>query len=147
MKKRLLLVFLALVFVGAYAHNAAAATICIDIVGSCNDVRLVYSSVGPGMYEVSGFEYGCGAPERALDGSLRIDGQTAYIQYITNATTSYATPRIGQWNLQLNLSSQPFSGPGQFSYHYDGYHSGVITATVVPCIADAEGSSGEDAGE
>jgi hypothetical protein len=110
----------------------AAGILCLDTEGTCNDVKLVYDNTsGPGFFSVTGYEYGCGQPERSLDGSARVSGDTVYVEYTSMVSTSAATPRIGQYNLQLSLGA--LGGPYQYAYHYEGYHHGSGTMVAVPC--------------
>jgi hypothetical protein len=110
----------------------AGGVLCLDTIGNCNDVKLVYDNTsGAGIFSVTGYEYGCGQPERSLDGSARVSGDTVYVAYTTMVSTSAATPRIGQYNAQLSLGT--LGGPYQYAYHYEGYHHGSGTMVAVPC--------------
>lgn len=115
----------------------AGGVLCLDMSGSCNDSMLVYDeTAGAGFFSVTGYEYGCGQPERGLDGSARVDGNTIYIEYTVNVSTSASTPRIGQYNVQYNKTTK--SGPAQYAWHYDGYHQGADTAARVTCPASED---------
>jgi len=121
------------------------AALCLDL-SSCNDIEFVLAGLGGGSggsyYTLVGYEYGCGWADRGLDGSIRIDGSTAYIQYVGNITLDDFSYRLCGWNVQLDLTTN--SGPVQMHCHYDGYHTADLTATLVPCPPALTAGEGPD---
>jgi hypothetical protein len=116
---------------------SADGVLCLDMPG-CNDVMLVYNgTAGAGFFSLTGYEYGCGYPERGLDGSARVDGNTIYIAWTeVISSTSATSPRIQQYNVQYSTATK--SGPAQYAVHYDGYHQGSGTALGVTCPVSEE---------
>ena len=120
----------------------------LDRIGSCNDVKVAYQSVGVGMYSLTGYEYGCGYYDRLCFGSMRVVGNTLQIGYVTICAVSCTPPKLGQYNAQIPLVA-PYAGPCQWAWHYDGYHSGTATMQVRPgsCSPAAVVSTGSDDSE
>jgi hypothetical protein len=110
----------------------AGGVFCLNV-GGCNDVKLAYQSVGDGIYSLTGYEYGCGHDCRLTFGSMHVVGSTLQIGYTTIYGISGPSPRIGQYNAQIDLVS--LSGPYQYAWHYDGYHCGSGIATIGSCAA------------
>jgi hypothetical protein len=124
--------------------SSAKNMLCLDVEGFCNDVKIFYDLTADGkIYNINGYEYGCGHPERGLDGSARTSAGTVYLEYAIVNSISTPNPRIAQWNAQLLLGS--LSGTGQYGIHYDGYHQGSASMSSVPC-PDAESATEFDSG-
>ena len=94
-------------------------------------MKFAYQSVGGGLFSLNGYEYGCNFEEVLCDGTMRVEGNTLYIDYIAICSYAYTTPRIGQYNVQIDLRT--LSGPVQYAYHYDGYHTREGTARLIVC--------------
>ena len=123
--------------------DAAYPPLCLDIVGACNDVELIYTPLNLEIMHVVGHEYGCGYSDRNLHGVARVEGNTVHISWTIHATlSSIGVPQLGQRSVQLDLTS--LSGPYQYAYHYDTYHYGSGTANVVTCPATAVDAGGLD---
>jgi hypothetical protein len=129
-----------------FSAEAAGGVFCLGTVGHCNDVKFAYQYVGDSIFSLNGYEYGCGADERLVYGTMRVEDGTLYIGYTIITSSSYSTPRIGQHNAQIDLAT--LSGPYQYAYHYDGYHEGTGTAVLIACpAASAVQSGGVDVGQ
>ena len=122
----------------------AGGLLCLDV-GGCNDVKLAYNSVGGGMYSLTGYEYGCGYDTRLVVGSMRVVGNTLQIGYTTICAVSCTPPKLGQYNAQIDLGT--LSGPYQYAWHYDSYHTGTGTMHLVSCGATAVVSNESDESE
>ena len=127
--KKLFVFVVLMVFFGTTSANAAS--VCIDEIGNCNDVEVIYGDVGDGFVTCNGYEYGCGYVDRILDGTARILGNTVYIALTVVTSTSTATPYIGQKFYEINLATG--TGTGTWAWHHDGYHHGTVTVSLVPC--------------
>lgn len=119
---------------------------CLDG-GGCNDVKVAYQSVGGGMYSLTGYEYGCGHDCRLTFGSMMVVGNTLQIGYTTVYGISGPSPRLGQYNAQIDLTSPTLSGPYQYAWHYEGYHTGGGTMYLIACPVSAVVSTEPDESE
>ncbi|MFC1523352.1 hypothetical protein ACFL6N_01045 [Thermodesulfobacteriota bacterium] len=134
-----LLLTLALGFVSPATH-ASDGTVCLNYVGTCDEVYLMYSeTANPKVLSVLGYEYGCNRPEAILNGSARLDGGIAYIQFSFPLTISTA-PQYFLNNDSIQFNTGSGTGSVQRSSHenclickgvasqWDG------TVEIVPCF-------------
>lgn len=122
---------------------ALAGTVCLDAVGFCNDLKFQYDTTGiPGLYEINGWEYGCGYTERLIDGTLQVSGSTATFNFTKGGVISgdaFDATYVGTINLSTN------SGPYVFTQSGAGVGSGSGTHNVVPCpLAAAESGDADE---
>jgi len=116
------------------AGSIHAGTICIDEIGNCNDVKLTYTDQEGSIIEGYGYEYGCGAVDRFLSGSIHIVGNTAHIGL---SGMFGPTPFLALRYYTINLSSM--TGTGAWSYNNGTVWSGTTTITGASCAPTAEG--------
>lgn len=145
MKKFALCIALAFVLVMGVSSTSMATGVTLDIDGWCNNLWLSVASEASGVYSCHGYEYGCGAVDRMVDGVLHVTGGVAYF--------GLAGCYGGVWDfgglkvepVVINVSSK--QGQGYWSYHYisggtlTGHGGGpdAYTMTVgVPPQAPAE---------
>ena len=124
MKKFTLCIALAFVLVMGVSSTSLAG-VTLDSSGSCNDVYLEVKSMGSGIYEAHGYEFGCGYNDRLATGSLRVAGGVAYFGNISSSgqSGSGTGQSLGSQNAAINLSSKT----GSYYYLYT-YVSGSAIA-------------------
>jgi hypothetical protein len=106
-------------------------TICIDVAGLCNDFKLMYPDIEGEIVEIHGYEYGCGYDNRSVVGTAKLGGGTINIGITGTANGNM----LAQWDFVLGGGSITCD----YSYHYDGYHNGSCTGSIVNCpVSDSE---------
>ena len=141
MKKIILMaVFLLAVFL--IVGNVYAGTICIDEIGTCNDVKLAYADNEAGLYELYGYEYGCGSSSRIFAGTGRIVGNMLTIGLTGAFNTGGANDpilAIRQYTINLGTSS----GTGTWSYNDGTFWNGTTPVNLISCpVANADADGG-----
>jgi hypothetical protein len=124
--------------------NIQAGTLCIDEVGHCNDIKAVYSDNEAGLYELFGYEYGCGGNTRMTHGSARIVGNMLYMGFTGSYDLGGAndpTLALRYYAVDLNTSS----GTGTYSYNNGTFWSGTTAVVnLIPCPAATAEADGID---
>jgi len=116
------------------------AGLCLDDDVYCNDFWYAFAPAEAGIYEVHGYEYGCGDYDKSSDGVMHIFGGYAYIGTIgAEGTTSGAGDYgdvVGQFTI-IDLAT--FTGPMDWEYIYSeagvvAIYGGIsdITASMCP---------------
>jgi hypothetical protein len=137
--KNILLMAVLLIAVSLIVGNVYAGSICIDEVGHCNDIKAIWKDNEAGIYEVFGYEYGCGGYGRITSGSGIIVGNMLYMGFTGSYETGSSTsPVLALRYYAIDLDKN--SGTGTWSYN-DGTFWNGTTAVVnlIPCpVADAD---------
>lgn len=102
------------------------AGICIDQNGYCNDFFLAFSRVESNVYEIHGYEHGCGYFDRLLGGAIHTAGGIAYygLTLAGGSSCSWDNGCGGSWAAVVNISTG--EGTAYWNYYYTsgGVHSG-----------------------
>jgi hypothetical protein len=137
--KKIILMAVLLLAVSLIVGNVYAGSICIDEVGHCNDIKAIYKDNEAGIYELFGYEYGCGGNGRITSGTGRIVGNMLYMGFTGSYQLGGPTdPVLALRYYAINLDTS--SGTGSYSYN-DGTFWNGTTAVVnlISCpVADAD---------
>jgi hypothetical protein len=119
--------------------SASWGGLCLDDDTYCNDFWYAFEAGEAGIYEVHGYEYGCGDMDKSSDGVMHINGGYAYIGTIgAEGTTSgmgdYGDV-VGQFTI-IDLSTM--TGPMDWEYIYlelgtVSIYGGVSSITASLC--------------
>lgn len=131
MKKFLLLTLPLGVFIvlsmssGVVQNDALPSTlgVLLGMDSACNDHYFVANMMDTNIYELHGYEYGCGSNDRISWGTLHIYGGVAYFAWQdNNPGNDYGT--IGTFAVPISLSTK--TGTGTYMYIYST--SGVLSS-------------------
>jgi hypothetical protein len=102
------------------------AGICIDQTGYCNDFFLAFTRIESNVFQLHGYEYGCGYFDRILSGSIHTAGGYAYygLSSASGSSCAWDNGCGGSWAAVLNISTG--EGTAYWNYYYTsgGSHSG-----------------------
>jgi hypothetical protein len=141
MKKTLFLavaLFVSLLFT---AGISSAATLCLDMVGHCNDIKLKVPAIkAPGAYAIRGYEYGCGHTDREIFGTLRATGTGGMDKWYIGYT------KTGTYNMQVYANTviityTPGSNSGTYLGNYLYSDSGSDSSGTFEKVACPAGSA------
>jgi hypothetical protein len=118
-----------------------AGTFCIDLSNACNDFKLMYKDNEGEIYEIHGYEYGCGYNNRSAHGTAKVVGSMVYIGVNGTANGTAVMQRDFVWNLDTNAVTY------SYSYHTDTYWGGSGTGSIVPCPTSASEFTVDDVDE
>ena len=131
MKKFLFLTLLLGVFIvlsmssGVVQNDALPSTVGIlmDMVGACNDHYFVANMMDTNIYELHGYEYGCGYNNRISWGTIHLAGGVAYFAW-QDLSTSFDYGNTGSFTVPISLSTK--TGTGTYMYVYS--NGGVLSS-------------------
>ena len=130
--RRIIILLVCVLAVCLMAGSIHAATICIDNIGYCNDVKLTYSDQEGSIIDAYGYEYGCGYNDRLVSGSIHLVGNTAYIG-LTGAANSAAAPNPTLMVKVYTINISTMTGTEAWSYNNGAYWNGTSNVTVSSC--------------
>lgn len=87
-------------FIGV-SNICSAASLCLDDASFCNDIKIDVPSVSEGgVYSIKVYEYGCGALDKLIDGTLRVKNGIWYINTSKNGVndTAFTAPEVVVYN-------------------------------------------------
>ncbi len=130
MKKFLLLILFLGVFIvfsmssGIVQNDALPSTVGIlmDMVGTCNDHYFIANMMDTNIYEIHGYEYGCGYNNRISWGTIHLAGGVAYFAWQT-LSTNWDYGNIGSFTVPISLSTKTGTGMYMFVYSSSGVPS------------------------
>ncbi len=125
MKKTFFCVILFSALIALYANaptdfdQAGTQGVYLDDVVYCNDFFFWVTEVGTKIYELNGFEYGCGYDNRIAFGTVHVAGGYAYVAFeIQSPEHDYGSLCLN--NYAINLSTKSGSGPWLYIYESAG---------------------------
>jgi hypothetical protein len=114
------------------------AGICIDQDFFCNDFFLAFSKVESNVYELHGYEYGCGYFDRLMGGAIHLAGGIAYygLTQASGASCAWDNGCGGSWAAVVTISTG--EGTAYWNYYYTNGgspsgHSGSSTLDSYFC--------------
>lgn len=108
----------ALTFVIALTMSSVSwGGLCLDSDTACNDFYFCFERLqtGPAIYELHGYEYGCGSDDQLANGSIFVTGGYAYCGFNTQGRTGSGDyGNTAQRVYVINLSTNK----GDYTYTY-----------------------------
>jgi hypothetical protein len=101
----------------------------MDMVGACNDNFFVANMIDPKIYEIHGYEYGCGTSDRLSWGTVNLAGGVAYFAWKT-ISTEWDYGNIGIFTVPISLQTKAGTGTYMFIYSDSGVLSQHGNASV-----------------
>ena len=122
MRKFIFIVVVALV-AGCIAVSASAG-ILLENTYHCNDFYLEYELIGGGMYDIVGYEYGCGYVDRIGSGAARVVGNYVYFSVVNQIPEYGDHGQTASHFIMIDMGT--FLGSGSSNYYYilDGVVAG-----------------------
>ena len=59
--------------------SALSASFCLDVLSACNDFKITYAHAEGNAIDAHGYEYGCGATDRQISGTITVDGSNVNV--------------------------------------------------------------------
>jgi hypothetical protein len=109
------------------------AGICIYQDSFCNDFFVAFSNVESNVYELHGYENGCGYFDRLVHGAIHLAGGYAYYGLTLGYGSSCGADNGcgGSWAAVIALSNGEGTGYWNFYYTSGGVRSGHSTSDTV----------------
>jgi hypothetical protein len=142
MRKNNIILTLVLVFgIALFSYGSGlAGTLCFSANG-CNDLKIAYKSTdASNLYDLSGWEYGCGLSDRLIYGTARVSGGTIYWNFTKGVVVS---GQAGETHYNCAMTGNTCSASG-FAQRLSGDFNLSDTFTIIPCPVAEELPVGVD---
>ncbi|RMF91584.1 MAG: hypothetical protein D6736_04950, partial [Nitrospinota bacterium] len=136
MKRLFWITVLALGILSVGWSGAFAGTACLDAVTACNDIKILFKGTGdPKILTLNGWEYGCNRTDRMIYGTMRVEGNTASINYTKSGLLGSGGNFDATYVAIIDLTTN--SGPYTFTQTGGGATGGSGTYNVIACPPSA----------
>lgn len=113
-------------------HYQAPWGVLLDMDSACNDFYFVANMMDTNIYELHGYEYGCGYHYRISWGTLHLYGGVAYFAW-QSQSPSHDYGNVGIYTVPISLSTKTGTGTYMFFYSDTGalsHHGGSMAYSV-----------------
>jgi hypothetical protein len=109
------------------------AGICIYQDTFCNDFFVAFSNIESNVYQLHGYENGCGQFDRIVSGSIHVAGGLAYygLNLAYGSSCGWDNGCGGSWAAVINIGNGTGTGYWNFYYTSGGVRSGHSTSDTV----------------